>query len=125
MTLKFMTTRLRSKIRQKTLYTFAIGYKHKDVLRSLDTLRFTGSNSWHTYALLFITAYVTYKCTLPIHCMLALLWSNACMDLLYDTMNNNTDSIYNVACILMITVHTADCIEQCFDVENIFISYQL
>ena len=72
------------------------------------TLRFTGSNSWHTYALLFITAYVTYKGMLPIHCMLASLWSNACMDLLYDTMNNNTDSIYNVACIIMIIVHTAD-----------------
>ena len=47
------------------------------------------------------------------------------MDLFYDTMNNNTDSIYNVACIIMIIVHTADWIEQCSDVENIFISYQL
>ena len=94
-------------------------------------LHFTGSNSWHTYALLFITAcvtykgmlhihcmhtyallfitaYVTYKGMLPIHCMLASLWSNACMDLLYDTMNNNTDSVYNVVCIIMIIVHTAD-----------------
>ena len=25
-----------------------------------------------------------------------------------DTMNNNTDSIYNVACSIMIFVHTAD-----------------
>ena len=74
----------------------------------LITLRFTGSNSWHTYAQLFITAYVTYKGMLPIYCMLASLWSNACIDLLYDTMNNNTESIYSVACIIMIIVHTAD-----------------
>ena len=42
------------------------------------SLRFTGSNSWHTYALSFITAYVTYmyKGMLPIHCMMASLWSN-------------------------------------------------
>ena len=33
---------------------------------------------------------------------------------------------YNVACIIMIIVHTADWIEkQCSDIENIFISYQL
>ena len=55
---------------------------------------------------------------LPLYFMLASLWSNACMDLFYDTMNNNIDSIYNVACILMIIVHTADCIEQCSDVDD-------
>ena len=49
----------------------------------------------------------------------------ACMDLFYDTIYNNTDCIYNVARIIMIIVHTADRIEQCSDVENIFISYQL
>ena len=48
------------------------------------------------------------------------------MDLLYDTMNNNADNIYNIACIIMIIVHTADWIEkQCSDVENIYLSYQL
>ena len=41
-------------------------------------------------------------------------------------MNNNADSKYNVACIIMIIVHTANWIEkQCSDDENIFISYQL
>ena len=80
----------------------------RNIISGSLSLRFTGSNSWHTYALLFITAYVTYKGMLPIHCMLASLWSNVCMDLFYDTMNNNTDSIYNVACIIMIIVHTAD-----------------
>ena len=40
---------------------------------------------------------------LTIHYMRASLWSNACMDLLYDTMNNNTDSIYNVASITILT----------------------
>ena len=39
------------------------------------------------------------------------------MDLFYDTMNNNTDRIYNVACIIMIIVHTADWYD---DIENIF-----
>ena len=38
------------------------------------TLRFTGSNSWHTYAHSFITAYVTYKGMLLIHGMQASLW---------------------------------------------------
>ena len=59
---------------------------------------------------------------LPIHCMRASSWSNARMDLLYDAMNNNADSIqvYNVACIVMITVNIIDLIEkQCSDVENI------
>ena len=37
-------------------------------------LRFTGSNSWHTYAYSFIIAIVTYKGMLPIHCMQASLW---------------------------------------------------
>ena len=51
-------------------------------------LRFTGINSWHTYAYLFTTAEVTYKGMLPIHYMQASLWSYVFMDLLYDTMNN-------------------------------------
>ena len=42
-------------------------------------LRFTGSNSWHTYASLFSSANVTYLGMLPIHCMQAVLWSNACV----------------------------------------------
>ena len=87
-------------------------------------LRFTGSNSWRTYAYSSSTAHATYTGMLPIHCMQASLWSNACVDLLYDTMNNNADSIYNVASIIMIIVHTADWIEKLgSDVENIFISY--
>ena len=77
-------------------------------------LRFTGSNSWHTYAYSFITANVTYKGMLPIHCMQASLWWNASQDLLYyDTMNNNADSLYNVACMQ----------KEYIDVENISISY--
>ena len=40
----------------------------------LFVLRFTGSNSWHTYAHLFSTANVTYKGVLPIHFMQASSW---------------------------------------------------
>ena len=46
------------------------------------SLRFTGSNSWHTHACLFSSANVTYLGMLPIHCMQAALWSNACVVLL-------------------------------------------
>ena len=56
-------------------------------------MRFTLSNSWHTLAYLFSTAIVTYIGKLPLHCMQASLWSHACVDLLYDTMPNNADSI--------------------------------
>ena len=49
-----------------------------------------------------------YKGMLLIHHMQASLWSNACMDLIYDTMNNNAVSIYNVASINMIILNTAD-----------------
>ena len=40
------------------------------------TLRFNGSNRWHTYAYLFSTANVTYmyKVMMPIHCMQASFW---------------------------------------------------
>ena len=57
-------------------------------------MSFTGSNSWHTYACLFITANVTYKSMLPIHCMQSSLWPNDCMELLYDTMNKNAYVMY-------------------------------
>ena len=36
-TLKFIKTRLRSRISQKSLNTFVLGYKHKDILHSLDS----------------------------------------------------------------------------------------
>ena len=35
-TLKFIKTRLRSSLSQKALNTFVLGYKHKDILNSLD-----------------------------------------------------------------------------------------
>ena len=43
------------------------------------SLRFTGSNSWHTCAYQFSAANVTYIGMLPIHCIQASLWSDACM----------------------------------------------
>ena len=66
---------------------------------------------------------LTYKGMLPIHCMQVV---KCVYGLINDTMNNNVDSIYNVAWIVMIIVHTADWIEkQCSDVANISISFQL
>lgn len=56
-------------------------------------LRFTGSDSWQTYAYLFSTAKVTYLGMLSTHCMQPSLWSNAFVYLLYDTMHNNVDNI--------------------------------
>ena len=47
------------------------------------------------------------------------------MGLFYDTVNNNTDSIYNAACIITIIVNAAEWIEQWSDVESISLQYQL
>ena len=63
-------------------------HKHSD-----KPLLFTGSNSWHTYALLFITAYVTYRGMLPIHCMQASLWSNAVLT--YHMIQSRTINLFS------------------------------
>ena len=72
------------------------------------SLRFTGSNSWHTYAYSFITANLTYKGMLPIHCMQA-----SCGEMhhrtyyIMITMNNNADSLYNLVWLQKDYTHTS------------------